>query len=460
MDNNRNEKVAVIGAGLTGLTTAFRLKQAGVNVTVIEKTDRVGGQICTHEQDGFIFESGPNTGVVSYPEVAELFESLGNDCRLETAREESKIRLIWKGDRFHALPSGLISAITTPLFSLYDKFRILGEPWRAKGTDAEESVGALARRRLGKSFLEYAVDPFLSGVYAGDPMALTTKYALPKLYNLEQTYGSFIRGSIAKAKMPKTERDMKATKKVFSAEGGLENLVRALAKGIGSENIITGADGLVIAPFDEGGYSVSYSHGGHKSEQVYDKVVTTVGAYELPAMLPFVESSLMGKISRLKYAPVVQVSVGYNDTGALRFNAFGGLVPSVEKRDVLGILFPSGCFGGRAPQRGAIFSFFIGGVKHRQMVDMPDAELEQLVRREAHSMLKLPVNKEPDMVRIFKHQRAIPQYGADSGERFDAIDKIQATYPGLILGGNIKGGIGMADRIRQAFAMADEIATR
>ena len=151
---------------------------------------------------------------------------------METARESSKCRLIWKGNKFHALPSGPLSAITTPLFTLSDKFRILGEPWRKKGTDPDEPVGSLAQRRLGRSFYEYAVDPFVSGVYAGDPMKLTTRYALPKLYNLEARYGSFIRGAMAKAKEPKTDRDRLVTKKVFSARGGLEHLVEALAENI------------------------------------------------------------------------------------------------------------------------------------------------------------------------------------------------------------------------------------
>ena len=229
--------ILIIGAGLTGLTTGFWLTRAGKDIHILEKADRVGGQIHTFREKDFVYESGPNTGVVSYPEVAELFEALSPACALETAREESKRRLIWKGNRFRALPSGLFSAVTTPLFTLGDKFRILGEPFRAKGNNPDESVGELAARRLGKSFLHYAVDPFLSGVYAGDPMKLVTRYALPKLYNLEQQYGSFIRGTIAKAKQPKTDRDRLASKKVFSAAGGLDKLTGAMAEAIGPARI-------------------------------------------------------------------------------------------------------------------------------------------------------------------------------------------------------------------------------
>ena len=210
----------------------------------------MGGQIQTFCEDGFVFESGPTTGSVSTAEVAELMSDLtissDGKCLLETAPDSSKRRLIWKGDRFHDLPSGPLSAISTPLFRFSDKIRILGEPWRKKGTDPDESVGRLACRRLGKSFVDYAVDPFLSGVYAGNPDTLITRYALPKLYNLEQNYGSFIRGSIAKANEPKTDRDRLATKKVFSAVGGLSQIPEAEADAIGHEHISLGVKNVRV----------------------------------------------------------------------------------------------------------------------------------------------------------------------------------------------------------------------
>lgn len=451
-----NTDILIIGAGLTGLTTAFHLVRGGKQVHILECSDRVGGQIHTFREDGFVFESGPNTGVVSYPEVAELFMALSPACHLETAHEEAKRRLIWKGNSFRELPSGLFSAVTTPLFTLGDKFRILGEPFRAKGTDPDESVGELAARRLGKSFLNYAVDPFLSGVYAGNPMTLVTRYALPKLYNLEQQYGGFIKGTIAKARLPKTDRDRLATKKVFSAAGGLDNLTRAMARAIGEGKITLFAVGITIRPAEKGWIATYTTSEGEQTIRA-DKVITTTGAYALPELLPFIAEEDMNKISNLKYAPVVQASVGIRNTGKLRFNAFGGLVPSCEQKDVLGILFPAACFDNRAPKEGALFSFFIGGVKHEKLTRLEDNELKALITHEFHAMLKFPIDVQPDMIRIFRHPRAIPQYELSSGERFATIDKLEAQYPGLILAGNIKGGIGMADRIRQATGIAENL---
>lgn len=451
-----NTDILIIGAGLTGLTTAFHLVRGGKQVHILECSDRVGGQIHTFREDSFVFESGPNTGVVSYPEVAELFMALSPACQLETAHEEAKRRLIWKGNSFRELPSGLFSAVTTPLFTLGDKFRILGEPFRAKGTDPDESVGELAARRLGKSFLNYAVDPFLSGVYAGNPMTLVTRYALPKLYNLEQQYGGFIKGTIAKARLPKTDRDRLATKKVFSAAGGLDNLTRVMARAIGESKITLSAAGITIRPAEKGWIATYTTSEGEQTIRA-DKVITTTGAYALPELLPFIAEEDMNKISNLKYAPVVQASVGIRNTGKLRFNAFGGLVPSCEQKDVLGILFPAACFDDRAPKEGALFSFFIGGVKHEKLTRLEDNELKALITHEFHAMLKFPIDVQPDMIRIFRHPRAIPQYELSSGERFAMIDKLEAQYPGLILAGNIKGGIGMADRIRQATGIAENL---
>lgn len=442
--------IVVIGAGLTGLSTAFDLKKKGRDVVVLEKQNRIGGQIHTHTEDGFVFESGPNTGVVGFPEVAELFQDLEGRCQLETARDSSKRRLIWKGSRFHELPCNLPGAVFTPLFTLKDKFRILGEPWRKKGTDPDEPVGALAARRLGRSFYEYAVDPFVSGVYAGDPMKLTTRYALPKLYNLEANYGSFVRGAIAKAKEPKTERDRLATKKVFSAVGGLQRLVDALAQDL---DIVTDAASIRVEPAENGTWRVTYN--GGQEEIVCHHVITTVGAYALPEMLPFVSEELMKPISSLQYAPVIQVCVGVKNTGSVDYPAFGGLVPSKEQQKVLGILFPSACFVKRAPEGGALYSYFLGGVRHADYLKKTDDEIRQLVVEAFHRMLKYPENVKPDVIRIFRHERAIPQYGVDSGQRFEAVKAIQQQYPGLIVAGNLRDGIGMGNRIQQAAAIAE-----
>ena len=453
--------IVIIGAGLTGLTTAYLLARKGRELMVVEQMDKVGGQIQTHREGGFVFESGPNTGTISNPEVAELMADLeqtsGGKCRLETVPDASKRRLIWKGNRFHDLPSGLISAVTTPLFTFSDKLRILGEPWRKKGDNPDESVGSLARRRLGKSFVDYAVDPFLSGVYAGNPDTLITRYALPKLYNLEQNYGSFVRGAITKMREPKSDRDRLATKKVFSAVGGLSMITQSIAEYLGPQRFALGVKETKVTPTEDG-WRVTYINKVGEEERIDCKqVVTTCGAYELPGMLPFIGDDAMRKLNNLQYAPVVEVGVGVNDALGGDYKAFGGLVPTCENKRVLGILFPSACFTGRAPEGGALFTYFIGGVRHAELLDKSDSELTELVEEHFYSMLKFPEHIKHDLIRIFRHHYAIPQYQITSGERFEAIEQIQKQYPGLTIAGNLRDGIGMAHRIKQATDIANQI---
>lgn len=450
--------IIVIGAGVTGMTCAFELKLKGRDVMILEAQDRVGGQIKTVRDGNFVFETGPNTGVVKHPEVAELFEQLEGKCELETALESSKKRLIWKGDKFHALPSGLGSAISTPLFTLKDKFRILGEPWRKKGNDPNESVGSLAERRLGKSFVDYAVDPFLSGVYAGDPYKLPVRLALPKLYALEQNYGSFIKGSIAKSKLPKTDRDKKATKKVFSSKGGFSELIKALESQIAAgENIIASAANIKINPDGQNGWSVTYNKNGETFEVQANHVVTTCGAYSLPGLLPFVDQDTMADLSNLFYAPVIQVGVGIENCHGNDWLAFGGLVPSREKKDVLGILFPSACFQNRCPENGASMSFFLGGVRHQDFLQKSDEDFKNLVNQSLVEMLKFPAGTTADSICISRHERAIPQYMPSTDARLAAIAKLRDLYPTLTIAGNLRDGIGIGDRIKQAFDVANEI---
>lgn len=455
--NNIKKQVVVIGGGLSGLSTAFFLKRKNMDVLLLEKSDRIGGQIHSFCEDGFVFESGPNTGVVSYPEIVEMFGELSDKCKMEVAKDEAKKRLIWKGNKFHALPNGIVSAVTTPLFKFSDKLRILGEPWRKKGDNPNESVAKLAARRLGKSFLDYAVDPFLSGVYAGDPNKLITRFALPKLYNLEQNYGSFIKGSIAKSKEPKSDRDRLATKKVFSASGGLNSLVDALGEYIGMENILTNVSHTTVTPCNDGKkrWKVCFKHNAENHEIETDNVITTAGSYCLPEILPFIEENMMKKINNLFYAPVVQAAVCYKNEPIDDFQVFGGLVPSSESRKVLGILNPSACFDGRANKNGNTLAFFMGGVRHQELIDKTDEELKHIVMECLDTMLG--IKSEPDIIKFFRHKRAIPQYEINSGERFEAISIAEEKYKGLYIKGNLCGGIGMADRIHQAYLTAESL---
>ncbi len=445
-------RVIIIGSGLTGLTLAYYLKKKDIPFVMVEKEQHPGGVIHTHQEQGFTFEAGPNTGVLGNLEIMQLFKDLEGHCQLEVADPQAKKRLIWKKGSWHALPSGFRKAITTPLFTLYDKLRILGEPFRARGKDPLETVSGLVKRRLGNSYLNYAVDPFISGIYAGNPDWLITKFALPKLYQLEQTYGSFIRGAIRK----KLEHHgPKPSREVFSVKGGLENLIHALVDQVGPENILTGAlhARVGVAP---GGYRLTTRQGNTNYKIEAPVVIPTVGAHALAPLFPFFPVQHLEDITNLHYARVVQVVLGFNQWQGGDIKAFGGLVPSREQRGILGVLFTSSFLADRAPRGGALLNVFMGGVRHPGCFEWSDQQIIQQVQQEITIMMRLK-DFNPDMVKIYRYRHAIPQYGSDSVQRLGAIDTLQKQYPGLILAGNLQEGIGMADRVAQAMRIANQV---
>lgn len=442
----------IIGAGLTGLTLAYYLNKYGKEVVVLEKQNRTGGVIRSIAENGFIYETGPSTGVVGTVEIAELFEDLQGKCEVEVAKKSAEKRFILKKGSWQSLPSGLVAAVKTPLFTRYDKFRILGEPFRKKGTNPNESIAQMVTRRLGKSYLDYAVDPFISGVYAGDPEKIITRFALPKLYALEQNYGSFIRGSIKKAKEPKISGNEKVTRKVFSIRGGLSKLTDALTAEIGEDRIMLNCKNVNVAIVD-GIYTTQYNNlQGEKYILQSSNVICTIGGYDISSLFPFLAKNQLTAIMNTNYADVVQLAVGYKHWRAKSLEGFGGLVPYKEKRSILGILFPSAIFHNRTPEKGALLSVFIGGSRNPEMINKTDEELKTIVENEINSTFKQTLN--PDFIRIFRHKYAIAQYDILSEERLQTIHNIESSYDGLYIAGSLRDGIGMADRVKQAKQLA------
>lgn len=442
-------KVAIIGAGITGLTTAYYLKKAGIKFTIFESSDHIGGVINTQEKDGFVYETGPNSGVIATAEMADLFEDLKNRCELEKADHSSARRLIWKKGKWKALPSGLISAIFTPLFTLKDKFGILAEPWRKKGTNPNETLAELVKRRMGQSFLDYAIDPFILGIYAGDPNYIVPKYALPKLYNLEQDFGSFIGGAIKKRKIPKTANDKKATREIFSVKGGLINLVTALRDEIGLENIQLNAKNSQFKIAEE-----RYILSNDKSE--FSHLISTINAGNLQNTYAFLEQSDVASIDNLTYAKVAEITLGFKQWEGISLDAFGGLVPFKENRDVLGVLFLSTLFEGRAPKDGALLTLFSGGIRKPEMAELSKDEMFEMLKREMKDMMGLNEFK-PDLFEVNYYAKAIAQYGVDSEERLKSISKIEDKFKNFYLAGSMRNGVGIADRVKQGSEIAKQI---
>ncbi|MFZ4739714.1 MAG: protoporphyrinogen oxidase [Bacteroidales bacterium] len=448
--------VIIIGAGITGLTTSHHLKKAGKDILVLEQSAEVGGVIRTINENGYIYEMGPNSGVIGNIEVNRLFDDLKGNCELEEANDNVKKRYVLKAGKWEALPGSLKGAVITPLFTLKDKFRILAEPFRKAGTNPHETLAELVKRRMGQSFLDYAIDPFIIGVYAGDPNRLVPKYALPKLYNLEQEYGSFIKGTIKKSLIKKTDEEKRVTRGVFSAKGGLSSIVDAIMKRLGAETVVLNAANIEVKAV-ENHFVVKYLNTeGESIEIACKKVISTIGAWGLDKIAPFIATNKLEKIKALHYTKVIEVVLGFDKWEGMALDAFGGLIPFKENRDILGVLFMSALFANRAPKGGELFSIFLGGVRRPEIYLMNDEQIKEILKREICDLMQLKEYK-PDLLKIIRHEWAIPQYEADSGERFKAIEEVEKQYPGFLIGGNLRNGIGMADRILQAKMLAEEV---
>lgn len=455
--------ILVVGAGLTGLTTAHYLQKSNRSFLVVEQAPFVGGSIQTGTENGFVFEKGPSTGVMNNEVVREVFDDLKSFCSLEWGQDGVNKRFILKNNRWQPLPSGLLGGITTSLFRLSDKIRLLGEPFRKKGNNPNETLDQLVVRRMGKSFLDYAVDPFIHGVYAGDPAYLVTRFALPKLYQLEQNYGSFIGGSVKmqleKRKL-KEKPQPKQPHRIFSTTGGLHNLTSALMNFAGEERFLLGVQQLSLTMNEDNHFNAEgLLPTGEKLLVHANQVITTTGASSLKALLPFVDRHLMNRITNLQYAKVVQVAVGFNHWMGKPVNGFGGLIPSKENNLILGVLYPSTFLSHRSPEGGMLLSVFLGGFCHPEVLEMSDEAIHELISASLQEWMGL-TSFNPDLFQVFRYKEAIPQYGTDCEERFNALDRLQQQFPTMHIGGNLRGGIGMADRMKQGKKLASQIRSR
>jgi len=448
------KRIAVLGGGLTGLTAAWHLQRAGYAPIIFEQASRVGGAIGAVRGDGWLHELGPNSLLEGSADVATFINEIGLGERRLYAAPAAKQRYIVRGGRLIAMPGTPLAFLTTQLFSWRAKLGLLGEPWRRRSAaEAEESVADFVVRRLGREFLDYAINPFVGGVYAGDPVRLAVRHAFPKLHALEQEHGSLIRGAMARRN---TSGGPKG--RIFSFPNGLQELPLALARALG-ESVRTGCRVHQVGRRADG-WVVSWESGGQRSQERFAAVVCALPAGPLVALnFDGVGGGDQLKVlGDIEHPPVASVFTGFKraDVGH-PLDGFGVLVPEVERRQILGALFSSTLFPDRAPAGHVGVTTFVGGMRNPELAGLDEPELLRTVRRELEQLLE--VRAAPVFTHVQRWPRAIPQYTLGYQRFKAAIDAVQAAAPGLFIGGNARDGISLANCIESGRRLALAVGT-
>jgi len=450
-------KIAVIGAGISGLSTAHFLKKNGIDLEVFEKNNYPGGTISSKVVDGYLVEDGPNSTSETNVVIDELLSDLGILDEKVYADENSKYRYILRNGKLHALPAGIGSFLSTRLWSAGGKLRLFGEPFIGRARH-EESIADFVIRRLGREFLDYAINPFVAGVYAGNPSELSVRAAFPKLYALEEKYGGLLRGTIGGMKERKRRSEKaKVSAKLFAFKSGMGILPATIAKNL--EDVIAYQSSVVRVEnvkSDNRKFYVHFSQDGKVGDAVFDGVVLSVPSYAATDMVKSWLPELSHGLSKIKYPPVAVAVLGYKKEHVRTdLRGFGFLVPEIENRKILGTIWSSSIFPKRAPNGFVEFTTFLGGSRQPKTVSMTLDEIAKVAHEENASLMG--IEGKPEFQSVSKWDRAIPQYNIGHLSIMEAIRHIESTYKGFYICSNYKDGISVADCIANGKKTAETI---
>ncbi|HYE80188.1 MAG TPA: protoporphyrinogen oxidase [bacterium] len=442
-------QVAVVGAGISGLTVAWELMQRGVQVTCFGDQPTPGGVVRTGTEIGFRYEYGPNTVMASAAHVTGLIDRLGIKNLVRYSSPAAKDRFIFRDGYLRKLPSGPPGLLTTNALGWGGKLRILQEMRMppAPTADPEESIASLVGRRFGAEARDYLLDPFISGIYAGDPYELEAASAFPSLPALEREHGSLIRGMVAARRAARKAGEGPRPTGLLSLEGGLGRLPQELAKQLGDRlQVHAPITGLRRT---EGGWEVETARGWVECTDV----VLACPAYVASELLLPTDHGLADELRQVPYAPVAVVHLGFR-LGDLPapLEGFGCLIPRNQGIPLLGAIFASSLFPDRAPAGNVLLSCFIGGRKNPRIVDQDEQTIASQVLTDLGKIFGIA--KAPVWRKVSRWPRAIPQYVIGHGARKGRIREAAAVLPGLHLAGNYLEGISLDATVGEALRVA------
>jgi protoporphyrinogen/coproporphyrinogen III oxidase len=461
-NNSDKLPIAIVGGGITGLAAAHRLAAQGRTVRLFEAAPRLGGNIHTERSGGWLLEAGPNSLQLT-PALEALVKELG--LTPLTASPEAKNRYIVRHGRPVAAPFSPPGLLTSPLFSIAGKLRVLGDLLKRPRNRTEDvSLSDFIAGHFGRELVNYALNPFVSGIYAGNSEKLSARHSFPALWAAERTHGSLIRAQIASAKAKRARGESTAPPAIISFEGGLETLPRALGARLPLGSVVLNARVISITPPQaDQPWQINWTQSSERGSQPplhhtesFASVLLALPAAALAALpIGAMGARPLADLAAIEYPPVSSIFLGYKRSQVRHpLDGFGMLVPPAEKRAILGVLFNSTLFPERAPDDHVALTVMAGGALHPDYARLDDAPLMTLVQTELADLLG--ITGDPVYFRRHTWPRAIPQYNLGY-ERFIAvIDRAESDYPGLLIGGHVRDGISVPN----CLAAGEKLAAR
>jgi oxygen-dependent protoporphyrinogen oxidase len=494
------KRVVVIGGGITGLAAAHRILErshesgAGVDLTLIEAGDRLGGIVHTHQRDGFLLEGGPDSFISEKPAALDLIHRLGLNSHLIETNQNHRRSFVVRRGRLRPVPAGfhlmapakLWPFLRSDIFSWAGKARMTLDLLLPRGNTngaTDESLADFVRRRLGREALERMAQPMIGGIYTADPEKLSLRATMPRFLEMENEHRSLILALRKQSRRPAEKPGPKNNEAVSGARYGLflsfdrgmqmltdklaeriaqlHSLIAADASSATSCLLNTAVESIAYAPVadaladqEQHPWKITTSLG---ETLVADAVCLAVPAYVSGALLQHVDNKLSSQLREISYASSATLNLAYKRADIPHpLDGFGFVVPFIEKRSIIACTFSSVKFSGRAPEGFVLLRVFIGGALQTEMLRLTETELLAKVRVDLRELLGIEAL--PLFSELHRWDRSMPQYHVGHLDRVKRINDRVASLPGLALAGNAYSGPGLPDCIRNGEEAAEELS--